>query len=220
VLHLGHKSFAAHDNIMSPIGRNAGLTSNGWAAVFRSHSKALDNVNKDQHAKLVLDAVKVPETDVASKVFQYAKSTLPERTFNHSMRVWNYGMLYPCPSNSRHSPMAGAHLTKTQWSPRLTIIGNAIVQTHFPHLEPLLETYFLTCLFHDIGTTQEHMQGTHMSFEYWGAIKARTFLNEHGSNGDQADAVCEAIIRHAELGETGMITSLGLLIQLTTSFGE
>ena len=64
------------------------------------------------------------------------------------------------------------------------------------------------------------MEGTHLSFEYWGAIKARTFLNEHGAPSDQADAVCEAIIRHAELGEAGMITSLGLLIQLTTSFGE
>lgn len=64
------------------------------------------------------------------------------------------------------------------------------------------------------------MEGTHLSFEYWGAMKARTFLNEHGANSDQADAVCEAIIRHAELGETGMITSLGLLIQLTTSFGK
>ncbi|KAJ4316447.1 hypothetical protein N0V94_005438 [Neodidymelliopsis sp. IMI 364377] len=123
---------------------------------------------------------------MAQKVFEYAKASLPERTFNHSMRVWNY--------------------------------GNAIVQTHFPHLTPILDTYFLTCLFHDIGTTPKHMEGTHLSFEYWGAIKARTFLGEHGAPSDQADAVCEAIIRHAELGETGMITSLGLLIQLTTSF--
>lgn len=88
------------------------------------------------------------------------------------------------------------------------------------HLTPLLETYLLTCLFHDIGTAPEHMEGTHLSFEYWGAIKARTFLSEHGAPSDQADAVCEAIIRHAELGEIGMITSLGLLIQLTTSFGK
>lgn len=64
------------------------------------------------------------------------------------------------------------------------------------------------------------MEATHLSFEYWGAIKARTFLSQHGAQSDQADAVCEAIIRHAELGDTGMITSLGLLIQLTTSFGK
>lgn len=64
------------------------------------------------------------------------------------------------------------------------------------------------------------MSSTNLSFEYWGAIEARSFLKEHGAHSDQADAVCEAIIRHAELGETGMITSLGMLIQLTTSFGK
>ena len=94
------------------------------------------------------------------------------------------------------------------------------MQTHFPHLLPVLETYFLTCFLHDIGTTPDHMKGTHLSFEYWGAMKARSFLSEHGSPHDQADAVCEAIIRHAELGESGMITSLGLLIQLSTVFGK
>ncbi|KAF2630932.1 cyanamide hydratase [Macroventuria anomochaeta] len=171
---------------MSSGNANAELANNGWAAVPRSHSQALESINKNEHAKLDLDSVKVPDTGVARKVFEYAKNTLPERTFNHSMRVWNY--------------------------------GNAIIQTHFPHLTPLVETYFLTCLFHDIGTTSDYMKGTHLSFEYWGAIKARMFLGEHGAPSDQADAVCEAIIRHAELGETGMITSLGLLIQLTTSF--
>lgn len=86
-----------------------------------------------------------------------------------------------------------------------------MVQTHFPHLTPLLETYFLTCLFYDIGTIPEHPEGTHLSFEYWGTIKARAILND-GAPSDQADAVCEAIILHAELGKTGMITSLNLLI--------
>ncbi|KAF3035230.1 hypothetical protein E8E12_004868 [Didymella heteroderae] len=171
---------------MSSGNASAELASHGWAAVPRSHSKALEEINKKKYAQLDLDRVKTPDNEVARKVFDYAKTKLPERTFNHSMRVWNY--------------------------------GNAIVQTHFPHLTPLLETYFLTCLFHDIGTIPEHMEGTHLSFEYWGAMKARTFLTDHGAPGDQADAVCEAIIRHAELGEVGMITSLGLLIQLTTSF--
>lgn len=64
------------------------------------------------------------------------------------------------------------------------------------------------------------MNGTHLSFEYWGAIKARAFLLEHGAPGDQADAVYEAIIRHAELGESGMITSLASLVQLTTVLGK
>ncbi|KAJ8117882.1 hypothetical protein OPT61_g1023 [Boeremia exigua] len=119
------------------------LARHGWAAVPRSHSKALSRIKKNEHAELDLASVKMPDTDVSKKVYEYARSTLPEKTFNHSMRVWNY------------------------------------------------------------GTTPEHMEGTHLSFEYWGAIKARTFLNEHGAPNDQADAVCEAIVRHAELDNAG-----------------
>ncbi|KAH7068924.1 hypothetical protein BKA63DRAFT_422007 [Paraphoma chrysanthemicola] len=99
-------------------------------------------------------------------------------------------------------------------------IGYAIVQTHFPHLKPLLETYYLTCLLHDLGTTEEHTHGTRMSFEYYGAFKALDFLRESGAQKDQAEAISEAIIRHADLGETGTLSSLGMLIQLSTVFGE
>jgi cyanamide hydratase family protein with HD domain len=98
--------------------------------------------------------------------------------------------------------------------------GYAIVETHFPHLSPLLETYFLTCLLHDIGTTSENMKDSHMSFEYYGAFQALNFLKDSGSPKDQAEAVSEAIIRHADLGETGTLTSLGMIIQLSTVFGK
>lgn len=94
------------------------------------------------------------------------------------------------------------------------------MQTHFPHLSPLLETYYLTCLLHDLGTTADNMHGTHMSFEYFGAFKALNFLRDNGAPKDQAEAVSEAIIRHADLGETGTLTSLGMLIQLSTVFGK
>lgn len=67
------------------------FSGNGWTAVPRSHSRALENIDKNQHAKLDLDSVKLPDADVARKVFEYAKTVLPEKTFNHSMRVWNYG---------------------------------------------------------------------------------------------------------------------------------
>jgi cyanamide hydratase len=64
------------------------------------------------------------------------------------------------------------------------------------------------------------MHGTHMSFEYYGAFKALNFLRDNGAPTDQAEAVSEAIIRHADLGETGTLTSLGMLIQLSTVFGK
>ena len=76
---------------MSSGNANAELANHGWAAVPRSHSKALEGINKKQYAHLDLDSVKLPDNEVARKVFDYAKTALPERTFNHSMRVWNYG---------------------------------------------------------------------------------------------------------------------------------
>jgi cyanamide hydratase len=64
------------------------------------------------------------------------------------------------------------------------------------------------------------MHGTHMSFEYYGAFKALNFLRDNGASKDQAEAVSEAIIRHADLGETGTLSSLGMMIQLSTVFGR
>jgi predicted hydrolase (HD superfamily) len=102
-----------------------------------------------------------------------------------------------------------------------TLAGAAIVKDLFPEWTSFLETYFLTCLLHDIGTTDINLRGTRMSFEYYGAFVALDFLkNEAGAPKDQAESVSEAIVRHADLGETGNLTSLGQLIQLSTIFGE
>lgn len=164
------------------------LFANGWKPVPRSFSKGLADIDKNKPAKVSVEAVPVLRSDIVGKTYEYARKELPEKTFNHSMRVWYYGY--------------------------------AIVQTHFPHLSPLLETYFLTCLLHDIGTTESNMKGTRMSFEFYGAFQALAFLRENEAPKDQAEAVSEAIIRHADLGEAGTITSLGQLIQLSTVFGE
>lgn len=94
------------------------------------------------------------------------------------------------------------------------------MKDHFPQWEPFLETYFLTCLLHDIGTTDANLQGTRMSFEYYGAFIAIQFLKSVGASSDQAEAVGEAIVRHADIGKTGNLTSLGQLIQLSTLFGK
>jgi cyanamide hydratase len=60
------------------------------------------------------------------------------------------------------------------------------------------------------------MHGTHMSFEYYGAFKALNFLRDNGASKDQA----EAVIRHADLGDTGTLSSLGMMIQVSTVFGK
>jgi cyanamide hydratase family protein with HD domain len=59
-----------------------------------------------------------------------------------------------------------------------------------------------------------------MSFEFHGGFVALGLLQEFGASKSQAESVCEAIIRHQDLGDSGSISSLGALIQLATVFGE
>lgn len=79
-------------------------------------------------------------------------------------------------------------------------------------------TLAITSLLHDIGTAEENQFATRMSFEFYGGFKALNVLKDFGSTQDQADAVCEAIIRHQDLGTEGSITFLGQVIQLATIF--
>ena len=77
------------------------------------------------------------------------------------------------------------------------------------------------------------------SFEFKGAIVAREFLIKNGSVEDQADGVCEAIIRHQNIFVkgyvdpqtrlsyfdsevcmySGNITTIGQILQLATILG-
>lgn len=59
-----------------------------------------------------------------------------------------------------------------------------------------------------------------MSFEFYGGLLALDLLSkELHAPIEQAESVVEAIIRHQDLGETGKITTIGLLLQLATIFG-
>ena len=69
--------------------------------------------------------------------------------------------------------------------------GTALVRKHFPEWKYDAEAYYLSCLFHDIGTADRYLATTKMSFEFKGAIVAREFILEHGGEEDLADAVCE-----------------------------
>jgi len=164
-----------------------GFAANGWTAVPRSQTKVVATLTDPTPASIVVDDIKIPDSEVARKTYEYAKKELPAKTFNHSMRVFYYGA--------------------------------AIVKHLFPQWTPFLETYFLTCLLHDIGATDTNLNGTRMSFEYYGAFVAINFLqHQAGASKDQAESVGEAIIRHADIGETGNLTSLGQLIQFSTLF--
>ncbi|KAK2879542.1 hypothetical protein FQN49_000762 [Arthroderma sp. PD_2] len=111
--------------------------------------------------------------------------------------------------------------------------GIAIKRYAFPTWGFNDETYFITCMLHDIGTTDENLRATRMSFELYGGFLAMDLLqypiNEHAStiidperrvtaSNAMAESVVEAIMRHQDIRETGKITAVGQLIQLATIF--
>jgi len=101
---------------------------------------------------------------------------------------------------------------------RVYFYGHAIAKKHLPSFLPSMETYYLACLLHDIGTTEENLHATRLSFEFYGGYLALNLLQEYGAPKDQAESVAEAIIRHQDLGDVGNITTVGQLIQLATLF--
>jgi cyanamide hydratase len=127
---------------------------------------------------------------LAQRINDYAQAHLPVPTYNHSLRVYHFGM--------------------------------AIKQYRFPDWAFSDETYFLACLLHDIGTTEEKLRATKMSFEFYGGFLALEILQNSESAiapKEQAESVAEAVIRHQDLCEKGKITALGQLLQLATIFG-
>jgi len=102
-------------------------------------------------------------------------------------------------------------------SHRVYVYGTALVRTHFPKWTYDSETYFLACLLHDIGTVERFLSTTKMSFEFKGAIVARDLILSIGGAEDQADSVCDAIIRHQDIFvKGGNITMIGQILQLAT----
>ncbi|KAM0752519.1 cyanamide hydratase [Meredithblackwellia eburnea MCA 4105] len=102
----------------------------------------------------------------------------------------------------------------------------AIATVQFPEWQWDKESFFLACMFHDLGCTKENIRATKLSFEFYGAFLAREFLikssTEDGASPSQntldlADSVAEAICRHTNFIE-GKITTHGQMIQLGTLF--
>lgn len=87
---------------------------------------------------------------------------------------------------------------------------------HFPTFPVSSETLLLTALLHDIGTVPSNISSTRLSFEFHGGIIALNYLSSLHAEKRQAEAVCETIIRHQDLGETGMVTALTALIHFAT----
>ncbi|KAI4852896.1 cyanamide hydratase [Aureobasidium sp. EXF-8845] len=170
-----------------PLSRDEQILEYGWTALPCDPSQwGGDKKNNHNSTPQLCDQVPLPDTPLIKAALKHVKAELPEHTFNHSMRVFYYGM--------------------------------AIATQQFPHWKFSTETWLLTCLFHDIGTIDKHTHGTFMSFEFYGAYLALSTLRTLDSPRSQAESVAEAIIRHQDPVETGMITTIGLLIQLATQY--
>ncbi|KAK4542354.1 hypothetical protein LTR36_006810 [Oleoguttula mirabilis] len=163
----------------------------GWPSVPRNRSNIPSKASaKTTPADVVFPEV-WPKSEVVKKAQEYVHGALPKETYNHSLRVYCY--------------------------------GHTIVTQHFPSWiasasEDFFETWALTCLFHDIGTTPENRSDTHMSFEFQGGFMALQQLQAFDAPKAQAESVCEAIIRHQDPGETGTISRMGQLVQIATEF--
>ncbi|KAG6833394.1 hypothetical protein H0H87_007379 [Tephrocybe sp. NHM501043] len=155
--------------------------------LFEGHATASGDYPKQDY--FTVTDFPFPDSSVVQAVKAFVKRELPSQVWNHSHRVYVYGV--------------------------------ALAKTHFPTWSYDLETYYLACLLHDIGTAERFLATTKLSFEFKGAIIARDLILQAGGVEDQADSVCDAIIRHQDIFiKGGNITMIGQILQLATILGK
>ncbi len=154
-------------------------------------------------APIPIASIPAPNSPLVKRITAYARSKLGADTFAHSMRVYHYG---------------------------LAIAGQCFPDWNMAAGSKLEETWFLTAMLHDIGTADEFLDGTKLSFEFWGGMHAHRILLQPGLTSaegetaesrsiapvEQAESVMEAIIRHQDIQDKGRVTTMTQLIQLAT----
>ncbi|KAL2863373.1 putative urea hydro-lyase/cyanamide hydratase [Aspergillus lucknowensis] len=176
----------------------------GFAPVPANPSTLFTTTSNPPPPFIPVSSTPIPDTPLARRIQEYARIHLPQPTYHHSLRVYHYGLAI-----KRHAFPSSAEAEEWAFSD---------------------ETYFLTCMLHDIGTTAENLRATRLSFEFFGGYLALDVLRNDKDNkageGEggavapqaQAESVAEAIIRHQDLRDVGMITAVGQLVQLATIF--
>ncbi|PKY03254.1 cyanamide hydratase [Aspergillus campestris IBT 28561] len=182
------------------------IQTHGFTAIPASSTKFTDPVTQKGVTPhpLHLTSTPIPTTPLAQRILSYAQSHLPTQTLQHSLRVYHYGL-----AMKQYLSSQGVG---DESSPGWAGFSD--------------ETFFLACMLHDIGTTEENMRGTRLSFEFAGGVRALgVLLGDGGDAGvegvaskEQAESVVEAIVRHQDLCEVGWITALGGVLQLGTIF--
>jgi cyanamide hydratase len=76
--------------------QNPAVEAYGWDAVPRKVETLLsESTASSSPAKpIAVSSIKVPDSELAVKVKEYAQKELPVETFHHSMRVYYYGNDY------------------------------------------------------------------------------------------------------------------------------
>lgn len=144
--------------------------------------------------------LKPPTSPLAKRIHAYAKQKLDAKTYNHSLRVYSYG---------------------------LAISRRCFPDWKVDEGSKLEETWFCCAMLHDIGTTAENLTATRLSYEFFAGYHALQILQDSsltaalkdgGAEADteQAESVAEAIIRHQDVQDKGSITLLTRLIHLGT----
>jgi len=144
-----------------------------------------------------ITALAIPTTPLAARVNAYTRAKLSPDTYRHSLRVYSYG---------------------------LAIARQCFPAWNVAEGSTLEETWFLTAMLHDIGTADEIIESTRLSYEFWAGVHALELLQDVSVSGggeglaprEQAESVCEAILRHQDVQEKGMISLMTRLIHLGT----
>ncbi|OQE40870.1 hypothetical protein PENCOP_c005G01466 [Penicillium coprophilum] len=140
--------------------------------------------------------VPAPETSLAQRINEYAKSHLPGPTYNHSLRVYHFGLAI-----KRYRFPEWAFTDETYF---LACLLHDIGTT-----QSNLEATRMSFEFFGGLKALEVLQNLNPSFVGGSVAVAPK---------DQAESVAEAVIRHQDLCEKGKITALGQLLQLATIF--
>lgn len=74
--------------------REDAIKSFGWTAKPRDPTVFLEGKkNLKEPVPQTVDSIRIPDTNLAQTILEYAKIELSAATYNHSMRVYYYGMI-------------------------------------------------------------------------------------------------------------------------------
>ncbi|CAG8291910.1 unnamed protein product [Penicillium salamii] len=166
----------------------------GFTPVESSSQRLLLSVNPTSPAPFIpVSATPIPDTSLSRRIDEYARSHLPVPTYNHSLRVYHYGLAMK------------SHLFPT-WAFTDETYFLACLLHDIGTTETNLNSTKLSFEFYGGFLALDVLQKSPASDP--DAVASR----------DQAESVAEAIIRHQDLCQQGKITAVGQLLQLATIF--